>query len=173
MKEIVTAGNWPSWAIDRGSLCVCTWVKALSGTGVWGAAAELPVPPPPPAGAEDEDPPAALVADARVVPPDEVLALLKVLPEELAVLRTVAAVEAFEIDESVEVEFTVDVAEVVLVLPATRADVDEAGDETPAVEDAVNSALPEDGVAPEPAPDEDPAVLDVVDVELLVDEDWI
>ena len=75
LKEMVTAGNWPSWEIESGSFCVCTWVKVLSGTGVCRVVTAVVVAPPPPP------------AEAFV----------------LAVVSTVGRVEAVEADDNAEV----------------------------------------------------------------------
>jgi hypothetical protein len=32
LKEIVTAGNWPSWFTARGAILFSKWATALSGT---------------------------------------------------------------------------------------------------------------------------------------------
>ena len=113
-----------------------------------------------------------LEVPGRVVPLSDVLAL-----EDMPVLLPLAEstpVTVLDVEEaeSAEVEFTVDAPRVLLRLPEASAEVEEAGEETPAVDEAVRSALPGDAVAPDPAPEEDPAVFDVVDAdELLVNED--
>jgi hypothetical protein len=128
--------------------------------------AVLPAAPPP------EDPGERLVVvEARVVPANEVLALDDMLLDVLAVDNTVVAVED---GESADVDATLDAPVVVLRLPETKADVVEAGVETPAVEEAFKSALPDEATTPEPAPDEEPAVFETgVDETPLVKEDWM
>jgi len=122
-----------------------------------------------------EDPSAALfVDDGRDVPPKDVVALEETLLAVLALDRTVAVDAAVEEGDSGEVELTLEVAGVVLVLVAVNADVEEASDETPVVEEGVRSALPGVAVTPAPAPEEEPAVFDAVaEDEALVAEDWM
>jgi hypothetical protein len=117
--------------------------------------------------------PAAVLEDAeREVPLTEVVALEEMLLVVLVFESTVALVLALEDGDSAEVEATLEAADVVLTFAEANAEVDDAGDETPAVEDGVSSALPGDGVAPAPAPDDEPAVFDAIaEEELLVKED--
>src|ERR1700685_3006787 len=131
---MVTAGNWPSCAIESGSLCVRMVVKVLSGTGV-GSVVEFVV--------LAELPPDAELLDEveRVVPASEVLALEEMLDVVLVLERTVCV--EVEVDEgaSADVDAELDVvAVVVLTFPGARADVDDAEVETPVVEEGVNSA---------------------------------
>jgi hypothetical protein len=94
------------------------------------------------------------------------------LLEVLVLVNTLVLVVAVDDDDSAEVEATF--AADVLVLPDDSAEVEEAGEETPVVEEAVKSALPGDAVAPAPAPEDEPAVFDAVAVdELLVEEAWM
>jgi len=114
--------------------------------------------------------------DVREVTLNDVVALEEMLVEVLVLDKTVAFVLAVEDGDSAEVEVTFDAAAdvVPVLLLEDRADVDDVADPTPVVEEAVNIALPVEGVAPEPAPDDEPAVFDAVasDV-LLVEEDWM
>lgn len=152
---------------ESGSLRLSKWLIALSGTGV--DTAELAVLlrlPPPPDEPEPDDPCAEVLADAeRVVPLEEVFALEEMLLEVLVLVSTVEFALAVEEGDSAEPEFTLDSADVVLLLAVASGEVDDALDETPATNDGVNSALPGEGVEPEPAPDEEPAVFDVGVVE--------
>ena len=132
-------------------------MNALSGTGVEAAAAlvELPLPPPPP---PPEEP--VPVDVERVVPLAEV-----VCPDDVPVLvlvfvNTVELVPAVESFESCELEFTVVVADALVVLP-DKAEVVELADETPLVGVDVNKDLL-DAADPEPAPEDEPAVLEAV-----------
>jgi hypothetical protein len=144
-------------------------VNALSGTGVGRGAA--PLLPDPPAG--DAPPEALLDVDERVVPEGDVVALEEIEVDVLAVVSTVAFEPVVELGESADVDATLDTAGVV-TLPGDSAEVDDGGVDTPTVDEGVKSALPEEGVTPDPAPDEDPAVLDATaDDELPVNEDWI
>lgn len=121
--------------------------------------------PPPLLEPEPELPPelepgaAVAVVEARVVPLTEVFALDPVVPPLLAALRVVGVALAFEDVESAEVELTAEAPFVVLTLLLARADVAEAGEETPAVAEAVSSAFPGDAEAPAPAPEEEPPVF--------------
>ena len=119
------------------------------------------------------DPPVA-VPDVveREVPLRDVFALEEMLLEVLVLVNTLVLVVAVDDDDSAEVEATF--AADVLVLPEASAEVDAADEETPAVEEAVKSALPGDAVTPAPAPEDEPAVFDAVAVdELLVEEAWM
>jgi hypothetical protein len=129
----------------------------------------LPAAPPP------EEPGTALVVvEARVVPANDVVALEEMLRDVLALDKIVVVVVAVEDGDSADVEATLDAAVVVLTLPETRADVVEAGDETPVVDEGLKSALPGEATTPEPAPDDEPAVFDTgVDDTPFVKEDWM
>jgi hypothetical protein len=117
---------------------------------------------------------ALLVVEARVVPAKDVVALEEMLLDVLAFDKTVEFAVAVEVGDNADVEATLDAAVVVLTFPETSADVVEAGAETPAVEEAINRALPDDAATPDPAPDEEPAVFDTgADDTPLVREDWI
>ena len=114
------------------------------------------------------------MVDAREVPLSDVFALEEVAVDVLALVSTVGVVAAVEALDSADVDVTAEAPDVTLVLADTRAEVDDAGDDTPAVDDAVSSALPVVGAAPDPAPEDDPAVFDVTpDEELPVADDWI
>jgi hypothetical protein len=137
--------------------------------------APAPPPPPPVAGAPSA---LLLVVAGRVVPAKDVFALDEVPVDVLVVVNTVERVDAVEADERADVDATVAVPEVdeavvALVLPGAKAEVDEAGDETPVVDDTVSSALPAEGAAPAPAPDDEPAVFDATVVELPLAVAWI
>jgi hypothetical protein len=151
--------------MESASLCVWTCVMAFSGTGVWMTVEPVPVDPPV----------AALDVAVREVPLTDVFALEEMLLEVLAFVNTLVLVVAVDGDDSAEGEFTFAADDVVvLVLPGASAEVEEAAEETPAVEEAVKSALPEDAVTPAPAPEDEPAVFDAVaEDELLVEEDWM
>jgi hypothetical protein len=117
---------------------------------------------------------AFVVEDEREVPASDVFALEDTLLEVAAGVKTVEPNAAVDAGDSAEVEVTGVVAVVVVVALELNADVEEAGAETPAVEDGLNSAFPGDGVTPDPAPDDEPAVLAVVsEAVLLVKEDWM
>jgi hypothetical protein len=76
--------------------------------------------------------------------------------------------------ESAEVEFTVEEARAVPILPAARVVLELEGAATLLVDDGVNSALPAEAVAPDPAPEDDPAVFDPPEVRAVgLDEDWM
>src|SRR5208337_1396376 len=109
----------------------------------------------------------------RDVPLSDVFAFDEMLPVVLALDNTVVLAPAVEERDSAELEFTLE-ADVVLLLAAASAEVDDAAEEARPAEDGVNSALPGDTVAPAPAPEDDPAVLDVAVVEELpFSEDWM
>jgi len=76
----------------------------------------------------------------------------------LVVASTFVFVVLFDVVESAELGSTLEVAVMVCVLPGESAEVEDAGVETPFVEDAVSRELlaPDD---PEPAPAEEPWVL--------------
>jgi hypothetical protein len=149
---------------ESGSLRLSKWLIALSGTGVETSELLVLLPPPPPE--------AALEDAERVVPLAEVFALEEMLLEELVFVSTVEFARAVEAGESAEVELTLDRADVVLVLAGASGEVEYAEGETPVLNDGVNSALPGEAAAPEPAPDEEPAVFDVgvVEDELPLDD---
>jgi hypothetical protein len=114
-----------------------------------------------------------VLVEARVVPANDVVALDDMLLDVPAVDNTVV-VAAVEDGESADVDATLDATVVLPTLLAISADVVEAGVETPAVEEALKSALPDEATTPEPAPDEEPAVFKTgVDETPLVKEDWI
>ena len=142
--------------MESASLCVSKWVKALSGTGLDDEVLWDPPPPPP-----DEELAAALVFVGRVVPFSDVVALEEVPVLALALDRTVEFELAAEDGDSAEVWLIFNEE---LVVPDDSADVDDAGAESAALEDAVSSAFPELAAAPEPAPDDDPAVFDAMAV---------
>lgn len=113
-----------------------------------------------------------MVEAARVVPLKDVFALEEMLPEVLVVDNTFALVVDVDDRESADVELMLDWPATVLTLDETSADVVDAAVETPTVEDGVSSALPGDGVFPDPAPEDDPAVFGVAaDDELPVNDD--
>jgi hypothetical protein len=153
--------------IERDSLVGTNRVNALNGTGVAneGLLVELPDPPPPPPLEElpDEVP--------RDVPLSDVVALDEVPVLVLVLDSTVELVPDVEDDESAELEFTLDAAEVVPVLPGDSADVDADADETPFVCDAVSF---EELGPPEPcpAPEDDPAEFDAVAATVPVVVAW-
>jgi hypothetical protein len=122
-----------------------------------------------------EEPSLALVVeDEREVPASDVFALEDTLLEVAAGVNTVEVEAAVEAGDRAEVGLTGVVADVVAVKLELSGDVVETGAETPAVEDGLNNALPEDGVTPDPAPDDEPAVLAVVsEAVLLVKDDWM
>ena len=70
-------------------------------------------------------------------------------------------VPAVEAVESAELEFTLEIAGVELVLPEDRAEVEAVAGETPFVVDGVSRELLE-RFEPAPAPDDEPPVLDAV-----------
>jgi hypothetical protein len=122
-----------------------------------------------------EEPSLALVVeDEREVPASDVFALEDTLLEVAAGVNTVEVEAAVDAGDRAEVGLTGVVADVVAVTLELSGDVEETGAETPAVEDGLNNALPEDGVTPDPAPDDEPAVLAVVsEAVLLVKDDWM
>jgi hypothetical protein len=131
-----------------------------------------PLPDAPPA--DDEPPVAPVDVDERVVPESDVVALEDIAVDVLAAVRTFAFEPAVELGESADVEATLETGGVVLTLPGAKAEVVDGEVDTPTVVEGVKSALPGEGVAPDPAPDEEPAVFDVTAAdELLVKEDWI
>jgi hypothetical protein len=144
------------WLIERDSLVGMKRVNALNGTGV--ASEELLVELP-----ELLLPPLDELLDevSRDVPLSDVVALDEVPVLVLALESSVELVPAVEDDESAELEFTLDAAEVVVVLPADKADVDADADETPLFSDVVSSE-PADVLEPAPAPEDEPAVFDGV-----------
>ena len=96
-----------------------------------------------------------------MVPANDVFALDDMLLEVLALDKTVAVVVAVEDGDSADVDATLDAAVVVLTLPETKADVVEAGAETPAVEEGLKQRVTRrSATTPEPAPDDEPAVFD-------------
>lgn len=147
-------------------------MNALNGTGPWDAAepAEL-APPDAPAVA----PSAALdVVDARDVPARDVFALEEMLPDALLTDSTLPAAFAFADGSSAEVELTLEVSGVEPIPPATKADVEDGGTETPAVDAGANNAFPAEGVTPAPAPEDEPAVLEATaEDEVPASEDWM
>ena len=141
-------------------------MNVLSGTGVC-MVLDPPV-------ALEEPSLALVVEDEREVPASDVFALEDTLLEVAAGVNTVEVEAAVEAGDRAEVGLTGVVADVVAVKLELSGDVVETGAETPAVEDGLNNALPEDGVTPDPAPDDEPAVLAVVsEAVLLVKEDWM
>ena len=150
--------------IDSGALTLSKCAIALKGTGV-GAAAVVDV---------EELPPLLAVAEVdRDVPLVEVVALDDVLSDPLAVESVLLPEVLVALVASVEVEFTLEVAELV-VLALESAEVVADPDVTPVVEEGVSNALPVDAADPEPAPDDDPAVLEAPDEEdELVEDDWM
>lgn len=170
---MVTAGNCPSCAMESASLCVWKCVMALSGTGVCTRvefALALPDPPPP------EDPEVLVFPDpVREVPLNDVVALEEMPVEVLVLDKTVAFVVAVLDGDSAELEVALDdAADVAPALVEESADVEDTPEPTPLVEEAVNMALPVEGVTPDPAPEDDPAVFEAVALEvLLVEEDWM
>jgi hypothetical protein len=144
--------------MESDSLCVLKCVTALRGTGVWTRDVLVLV----------------LAVAGREVPLKDVVALEEMLVEVLAPDRTLVLALAVEDGERAEVEVTFETAVVVLTLLEDSADVDDTAEPTPAVEEAVNMALPADGATPDPAPDDEPAVFDAVALDvLLVEEDWM
>jgi hypothetical protein len=129
-------------------------VNALSGTGVASEELLVELPDPPPL---DELP----VEVDRDVPLSDVVALDEVPVLVLVPESSVVLVPDVDDEESAELEFTLDAADVIVVLPADRADVDAVVDETPLVSDVDSS---DDVAAPvlAPAPEDDPAVFDAV-----------
>ena len=90
----------------------------------------------------------------------------------LAVDRTVAFELALEEGESADVWLTFIAVVAALVLAEDSADVDDAGAERAALEDAVSKAFPELAAAADPAPDDDPALFDAIAVgELPIEDD--
>jgi hypothetical protein len=145
------------WLIESASLVGTKCANALNGTGV--CSAELlvlldPPPPPPP----DELP----VEVDRDVPLTDVVALEEVEVPVLVVESTVELVPVVDAEDSAELEFTGDAADVDVVLPDANADVDDDAEETPLVDaDGVSSDVLDPPEA-DPAPDDDPAELDGV-----------
>jgi hypothetical protein len=158
LNEIVTAGNCPIWLIESDSLVGTNFVNALSGTGVDDAVLLVllpPPPPPPPLPLLDELP----VDVGRDVPDVEVVALDDVPVFVLVVDSTVEFAPAVDPVDSAELEFTLPVADPLLVFPDASADVVDAVEPTPLA--AVGVSF--DVVAaplPDPAPDDDPCVAD-------------
>jgi hypothetical protein len=149
---------------------------ALRGTGVWTSVAPVEPEPPPPPPELEEPALAELVDDVREVPLKDVVALEEMPVEVLVLDKTVAVVLDVEDGDSAEVELLalLETDEVKPMLFGDSADVEDAVDPTPTVEEAVSIALPLEAVTPAPAPDEEPAVLDAVALEvLLVEEDWM
>ena len=97
----------------------------------------------------------------RDVPLSDVVALDDVPVLVLVLESSVELVPDVEDEESAEVGFTLDAAEVVVVLPDDRADVDAVADETPLVSEVDRSDVVA-AVELAPAPDDDPWVLDGV-----------
>ena len=126
-------------------------VKALRGTGLEDVVL-VPL----------DAPGAVVVPDpARVVPLAAVFALEELLPALLTEPRTVVPVWLLDVVDKAEELLTVESVELAVVLfDDERAEVELAEEDTPVVEEAVNSAFPEDAVVPAPAPEEDPAVLE-------------
>jgi len=110
-----------------------------------------PPPPPPP----DELP----VEVDRDVPLTDVVALDDVAVVVLVVESTVEVVPVVDDEDSAELEFTGDAADVDVVLPDANADVVDDADETPLDDVGVSSDVV-DPPEPDPAPDDDPSVLD-------------
>lgn len=162
--------------MESDSLCVLKCVMALRGTGVCTTVALVePLPPPPPP--ELEDPALAeLVDDVREVPLKDVVVLEEMPVEVLVLDRTVALVLAVEEGDRAEVALLalLETDEVKPMLFGDSAEVEDAADPTPTVEEVVSMALPLEAVTPDPAPEDEPAVLDAVALEvLLVEEDWM
>src|SRR5580693_98488 len=111
---------------------------ALRGTGVWTSVAPVePEPPPPPPELEE---PALdeLVDDVREVPLKDVVALEEIPVEVLVLDKTVAVVLDVEDGDSAEVELLalLETDEVKPMLFGDSADVEDAVDPTPTVEEA-------------------------------------
>jgi len=130
-------------------------VNALSGTGIASEAllVELPELPLPPEELLDEVPRDVPLSD--VVALDEVPVLVLVLESGVELVPDVDDVE------SAEVEFTLDAADVIVVLPADNADVEDDTEETPLFSDDDSNEVVE-AVDAAPAPDDEPAVFDAV-----------
>jgi hypothetical protein len=142
----------------RDSLCVWKCVSALNGTGVGtvGALEEVPLLPP-------ED--AAVVE--REVPFKEVFALDETFEDVLVLVSTLLEELAVEAVDSAELELTDVRAVVVLLLleaSVETADVELVGSDEFAPPVGVSSALPDEVVAPAPAPEDEPAVFDATAV---------
>jgi hypothetical protein len=109
-----------------------------------------------------------------VVPAKEVVAVEEMFVDVLVLDKTLALVSALDEVESGDVELTLEAADVVLILLETSADVEEADEETPAVAEGLNSALPGEATTPDPAPEEEPAVFETgVEDTPLDKEDWM
>ncbi len=127
-------------------------MKALSGTGCARARLLLELLPEPPLAPE-------LAVDVvREVPLAAVVALEEMLVVVLVVASTFVFVVLFDVVESAELGSTLEVAVTVCVFAGESADVEDAGVETPLVEDGASRELlaPEE---PEPAPAEEPCVV--------------
>lgn len=132
-----------------------------------------PVVPPVALPLEDTPPPLAVDVE-RVVPAEDVFAEEEMLVDVLVLNKTFALVSEVDNGESWDVELTLEAADVVLILPDTRAEVAEAAWETPAVLEGLKSALPGEATTPDPAPEEEPAVFDTeVEDTPLDKEDWM
>jgi len=97
----------------------------------------------------------------RDVPAVDVFALEEVLPDVLALVNAVELLLLFAELDSAELEFTVAVADPVLVFEEDSADVELVVEDTPLVADELNSEVV-DPPPPAPAPDDDPCVLEAV-----------
>lgn len=141
--------------MESDSLVGMKRVNALNGTGVEreGLLLELPELPLPPDELFDEVP--------RDVPLSEVVALDEVPVLVLVLESSVEFVPEVDDEESAELEFTPDAADVVVVLPDDNADVEADAEETPLFSDDDSNDLLEAVVAA-PAPDDEPAVFDGV-----------
>jgi hypothetical protein len=142
---------------ESDSLLGMNLVNALNGTGVAKEAllVELPEPllPLPPDELLDEVP--------RDVPLSDVVALEEVPVLVLVLESSVELVPEVEDEESAELEFTLEAADVIVVLPADKADVEAVVEETPLFSEADSKDVVEAVVAA-PAPDDEPAVFDAV-----------
>ena len=144
--------------IESDSLLCSKCVNALSGIGFGnGVVVPLDDPPPPPPPVPS---PAVVPEPAREVPPAAVFALDEMLVEVLALESTVEF--AVDVVDSAEVEFTLDAPAVGAVLLEENADVEDAGVETPDVDEGVKSDVAAAAPALAPAPLEEPAVAEAV-----------
>jgi hypothetical protein len=142
--------------MESDSLCVWKCASALSGTGVEGPVLFELLPPDPPPLPPELFP--VLEELDRVVPLSEVFALEEMLPDELELDRTEACADA-EVFIA-EVPFTLEFADLELLLADESAEVEADAEDTPLVALAVNRLLVVVAL-PAPAPDEDPPVFEV------------
>jgi hypothetical protein len=136
-------------------------VNALSGTGVEADVLCAALPP-------DDDPVAVLDAAGRDVPLTDVVALEDTPVLVLALDITFELAFPFEAAESDEVWLTFNDT---FVVPEVNADVDDAADEIPPLDVALNRAFPELADAPDPAPADDPAVFEATAVGAVLTDD--